>query len=83
MRSVEHNLHHHFTRVEKWIPQSKAIEQDIEVVTGVAPIGAPNSYSEGFGESRASMNLQVIGNKVTRHLTIRSLAFHCHALDSV
>ena len=30
---------------------------------GVAPIGGPNSYSEGFGECWADMNLQVIGKR--------------------
>ena len=57
----EKNLHHHFARVDQWIRQSKQIEADVGKVLGVAPIGSPNTYHAGFGESWAQMNLQVIG----------------------
>lgn len=59
----EENLRHHFLRVDDWIRQSKQIADDIGTVTGVAPVGAPNSYGASFGESWARMNLQVIGEK--------------------
>ena len=57
----EKNLHHHFARIDEWIRHSKEIEADVGKVIGVAPIGSPNSYDEGVGESWARMNLQVIG----------------------
>ncbi len=57
------NLRHHFVSVEKWIHESGEIENDIGKVIGVAPIGSPNSYFEGFSESWARMNLQIIGEK--------------------
>ena len=55
------SLHHHFARIDEWIRHSKEIEADVGKVIGVAPIGSPNSYDEGVGESWARMNLQVIG----------------------
>ena len=57
----EENLKHHFTAVDKWVRNSSEIAQDIGPVKGVAPIGEPNSFGASFGESNASMNLQVIG----------------------
>ena len=59
----ERNLHHHFVRVDQWIRASKEINDAIGNVIGVAPIGSPNSYHEGFGETWARMNLQVIGER--------------------
>ena len=53
----------YFGEVDKWIRSSEKIASDIGTVKGVAPIGAPNSYSEGFGECWADMNLQVIGER--------------------
>ena len=53
----------YFDEVDKWIRSSQQIAKDIGTVRGVAPIGGPNSYSEGFGECWADMNLQVIGKR--------------------
>lgn len=59
----ENKLQHHFVRVDEWVRQSNRIADDIGTVTGVAPIGSPNSFRAYFGESSARMNLQVIGEK--------------------
>ena len=59
----EEKLHHHFKAADKWVRESSQIAKDIGSVTGVAPIGAPNSFGSSFGESWASMNLQVVGTK--------------------
>ncbi len=57
----ESELKHHFKRVDRWIRKSGQIAEDVGVVTGVAPIGAPNYFNSYWAESDASMNLQVIG----------------------
>ena len=57
------NLKKYFTAAEQWIHEDKAIEDEIGSVVGVAPIGEPNRYCEGFGECWATMNLEVIGDK--------------------
>ena len=59
----EEKLRHHFRAAEKWIYQSSQIAKDVGKVTGVAPIGSPNSFGAGFGESWAALNLQVLGDK--------------------
>lgn len=59
----EEKLKHHFEAADKWARSSTQLAQDIGSVTGVAPIGAPNSFGSSFGESWSAMNLQVIGDK--------------------
>ena len=59
----EEKLQHHFEAAEKWIHNSSQIANDVGAVTGVAPIGSPNSFGASFGESWAAMNLQVIGDQ--------------------
>ena len=59
----EEKLQHHFKAAEKWIYQSSQIAKDVGKVNGVAPIGSPNRFGAGFGESWAALNLQVLGDK--------------------
>jgi len=54
----------YFDETEKWIRGSKQIADDIGKVTGVAPIGSPNTYGESFGETSSDMNLQVVGERI-------------------
>ena len=57
----ESELKHHFKRVDQWLRKADQITRDVGLVTGVAPIGGPNRFNSYFGESDASLNLQVIG----------------------
>jgi len=59
----EEKLKHHFRAAEKWLRTSTQIAKDIGSINGVAPIGSPNSFGAGFGESWAEMNLEVIGDR--------------------
>ena len=58
----QHNLHF-FDEAEAWIQSSETIANDIGPVTGVAPIGGPNEFIEGFGECWSNMTLEVIGER--------------------
>ena len=71
----EQNLREYFGAAEDWIRENQNIESDIGIVTGVAPIGGPNKYCNGFGECWATMNLQVIGEKGEGILSLSEVSF--------
>ena len=65
----------YFDETEKWIRGSKQIADDIGKVTGVAPIGSPNTYGESFGEATSDMNLQVVGERGEGTLLLNGLEY--------
>ena len=69
----ESELKHHFKRVDQWLRKADQITRDVGLVTGVAPIGGPNRFNSYFGESDASLNLQVIGKNGEGILGARGL----------